>query len=669
MRNLLIIVAAFLLLASCQRDKQVVKESLNLDLENAVIQQIFNFQNKRSTQNLLPFLSVDNPSHRYMAAMAFASVQDTSVIAELADLLRDDYPEVRVAAAYALGQTKHPGATKYLAEAFAQDSSRMVQAAILEAVGRCGNLNALKYMATTPPYPIQDSILWEGQALGIYRFGLRGLLHKEGTTKIMNDFIANSLMAPKARFIAANYLARNNKIDLTGYENVLINNVQEETDPNTLMYLVLGLAKSKTKRAMKTLMEMYPKQKDYRVRCNILKGFKFFEYDSVKAVAFEALKDSNINVQITAAEYLHYSGNDFDCNVYFELGQSHDSWQVRALLLGACLRNSMYFKTKTKNFFTSRIVAIYQKSENLYEKAALLKALGNYSWNYRFLELAMFSRVDSIKIPEVIRSSATEALVTLRTSKDFARELAISTTRVISDIDIIFKRVLKEGDPAMIAIVSEFLTRPELKYKGKFTDIKLLKDAQAKLSLPSEIETHIYLQKAINYLSDNEEDKPNVKSGKAVDIDWQILRALKDNNQILIRTSKGNITLHLLPSAAPATVTQFVLLVKAGYYNGKVFHRVVPNFVVQGGCSRGDGWSGFQETVMSEFNKDFKYHQEGMVGMASAGKDTESAQFFITHSPTPHLDGNYTIFAKVASGMDVVHKLEVGDVIERIEIN
>ncbi len=142
-----------------------------------------------------------------------------------------------------------------------------------------------------------------------------------------------------------------------------------------------------------------------------------------------------------------------------------------------------------------------------------------------------------------------------------------------------------------------------------------------------------------------------------------LITALGETSKVTLQTNKGKIVLQLLTKDAPATVTQFINLVKAGYYKDKVFHRVVPNFVVQTGCARGDGWGGFEVSVASEFSKT-QYNTEGMVGMASAGKDTESTQLFITHCPTIHLDGNYTIFAKVVQGMDVVHQLQVGDKIE-----
>lgn len=668
MKNILLLFSFIILIFSCTRSAEVQKSAIELDLDNAVVQQIFNFQNKRNTKAILPFLTVENPTHRYIAAMALASVQDTSAIKDLADLLKDDYEEVRYAAAYALGMTKNVQAANFLAEAFAQDSSRLVQAGILEAIGRCGTEEHLKYMCVAAPYPIQDSVLLEGQALGIYRFALRGIVHKEGTTKIMNDFIANSLMPAKARFIAANYLARTKGIDLTGYENVLINNVQGEKNVYTLMSLVTALAKTKNVQAYETLKKVYNTKNDYRVKCNIVRGLANFVYDSVKTFAFDALKDTNLHVRLTAAEYLYYNGTDEDAVLFFEWANENTDWQVKTMLWGASLRNMSYFKTKTKAFQSQKIIETYKKSENIYEKAATLKALANFSWNYNFITDQIFPASDTVKVPDVIRSNGAEALTILRSTPLFSKDLGLSKVRVISDLNAIFKKCIEKGDPAMQAVVADFLTNEEMGFREVFQDVQFLKDAQSRLSLPGSIETYITIQKAINFLLGTE-GPITKKSTTFTDIDWPLLKVLKNNHKIVIRTKKGNIVLQLQLDAAPATVTQFVHLAKAKYYNDKTFHRVVPNFVAQGGCSRGDGWSGFDITVVSEFSNRIRYHQEGWVGMASAGKDTESAQFFITHSPTPHLDDNYTIFAKVVEGMHLVHQLQIGDKIISIDIN
>jgi len=160
------------------------------------------------------------------------------------------------------------------------------------------------------------------------------------------------------------------------------------------------------------------------------------------------------------------------------------------------------------------------------------------------------------------------------------------------------------------------------------------------------------------------------------DFDFAYLRALKDSlcgrgmsDTICaeIETSRGDITAELYKNAAPFTVMSIVkLATRRSFYRGLTFHRIVPNFVVQGGDPRGDGWGGPGYTIRSEFS--LLHFDTGMLGVASAGKDTEGSQFFITQSPQPHLDGRYTIFGRVTSGMDVVNALQLADHIYDVKI-
>ena len=158
------------------------------------------------------------------------------------------------------------------------------------------------------------------------------------------------------------------------------------------------------------------------------------------------------------------------------------------------------------------------------------------------------------------------------------------------------------------------------------------------------------------------EDKKGLKP-----INWKIIDSLDRNSKVIIKTSQGDITMQLFQERAPGSVANFVELVNAKFYDGKPFHRVVPNFVIQTGCPRGDGFGSLDFTIRSELAGSY-YDDEGYVGMASAGLHTEGTQFFITHSPTPHLDGRYTIFGKVISGMDVVRQISMGDTIKEINI-
>jgi cyclophilin family peptidyl-prolyl cis-trans isomerase len=144
------------------------------------------------------------------------------------------------------------------------------------------------------------------------------------------------------------------------------------------------------------------------------------------------------------------------------------------------------------------------------------------------------------------------------------------------------------------------------------------------------------------------------------------VKTIKKNQRVKIETTKGAIVLALLVEEAPGSVANFVELVSRKYFNDKFFHRVVPNFVIQTGCNRGDGFGSEDYSMRSEFST--RRYKEGSVGMASAGKDTEGTQWFITHSPTPHLNGRYTIFAEVVAGMEVVHAIQVGDQIKTISL-
>ena len=133
-----------------------------------------------------------------------------------------------------------------------------------------------------------------------------------------------------------------------------------------------------------------------------------------------------------------------------------------------------------------------------------------------------------------------------------------------------------------------------------------------------------------------------------------------------ILTARGRIKIELLPQDAPITVDSFVTLARKGFFNGLTFHRVVPNFVIQGGDPRGDGEGGPGYQIRCEVNT--RPYTSGAVGMALSGKDTGGSQFFITHSPQPHLDGGYTVFGRVIGGMEVVDRIERGDRIRRVEI-
>jgi peptidyl-prolyl cis-trans isomerase B (cyclophilin B) len=140
--------------------------------------------------------------------------------------------------------------------------------------------------------------------------------------------------------------------------------------------------------------------------------------------------------------------------------------------------------------------------------------------------------------------------------------------------------------------------------------------------------------------------------------------------KVKIETAKGVMIAELYDNETPITVDNFKKLINEGFYNGLNFHRVIPNFMIQGGCPNGVGNGGPGYNIKCEVNADKQYHDRGVLSMAHAGRDTGGSQFFICHhrQGVAHLDGNHTCFGKVVDGLDVIDSISQGDLINKITI-
>ena len=138
-----------------------------------------------------------------------------------------------------------------------------------------------------------------------------------------------------------------------------------------------------------------------------------------------------------------------------------------------------------------------------------------------------------------------------------------------------------------------------------------------------------------------------------------------------IITEKGTMKVEFYENDAPGTVANFIDLASHGYYDGLTFHRVIPDFVIQGGCPDGTGMGGPGYNIKCELDGDNQFHDRGVLSMAHAGRDTGGSQFFICHSRTntAHLDRNHTCFGKVVDGLEVIDDIRAGDVIQKIVVN
>jgi cyclophilin family peptidyl-prolyl cis-trans isomerase len=503
-----------------------------------------------------------------------------------------------------------------------------------------------------------DTALLEGQAWGIYRFALRDIVSEEGTGRMVK-FLGDAGYPESVQFIAANYLMRAKNIKLDSLAAPLIIAMGNSEDLQTQMALAIALGKTKAPEALRVLKSQYAITADYRVKCNTLRAFKNFEYESVKDIAFAALDDPNVNVAITASQFFLESGIPSEAVDYWKIAKDTIyPWQVRFPLYRAANKYLPPYFEATKGSINAELRQVVLGKYDPYEKAAAIMALSEFGWNYRFIAEQGLASV----VP-IIRTASAEALSHIANYPQFERWFGLGYRKVKRDLAAFFQDAINSHDVGMMYVSAEVLSKKELDFMSVVDSTDFLEKALTSLSLPKDIETYNAINNVLNVFK----GLPIVSKTPDYNnpIDWDFINEINQETRAVIVTEKGNVTMRFFTDKAPGSVINFIKLAKTGFYDGKRIHRVVPNFVVQSGCPRGDGYGGANLSIRSEVPM-MHYDKAGLVGMASAGKDTEGTQWFITHSPTLHLDGRYTIFAEVVDGMDIVHKLAIGDVITRV---
>ena len=592
-----------------------------------VFVRISDFQDQRLSDSLYRFLNHQNAAYRRDAVLAFASIQDTTAVEKIAKLLTDENTEVRKAAAFALGQTGGSRAYDFLLNAPANDTLALDE--VLEAAGKTMKRGA------KPPVDIN--------AWGLYRLALRGVADSSSIVKA-TDFLHSPI--EYARLGAAHFFARGPK-DISKAEIALQKIASEDQSPEVRMAAASALRKIIAPATLETLQKILINDTDYRVRVNAVRSLQAFPINDTKQNLFNALNDPIQHVGIAASEVVKAVTTADEFQELVQRARAATNWRIQGNLYEAALAVS------NDKELTEEIIRRYDKVENPYGKAALLTALGKSTLGYSFIN----QQLHQSSVP-VIQSSAAGALVSINSHKNFNADMQ----KLFVDI---YKKAFETRDPAVIGTIASALADSTLGYKNIITDYSFLNDAKKKLSLPKDIEALQPLSLAIAHFEGMKASQ-EVKNAFNHPIDWELVKTIPADQHVSIKTDKGEIVLRLLVEEAPGSVANFVQLVNKQYFDDKNFHRVVPNFVIQGGCNRGDGWGSEDYSIRSEFS--MRRYAEGSVGMASAGKDTEGTQWFITHSPTPHLDGRYTIFAIVEKGMDVVHKIEVGDKIVKVDL-
>lgn len=652
-----------LALPACIPPSDPVYEGVGIELKDELTRRIYEFQDQRLTDSLRPYFSHENPSYRYLSALALGSYSDPNAQEGLKSLLSDPYDLVRAAAAYALGQQGDPELGEALLRNFAPDTSGRFPAAneaILAAIGKTATQERLEQLATVTQYFPRDTALVTGQAWSIFYFGRRGLIADQGTNRALE--LASNRFPASARYPALAYLSRFVSF-LTPEQSLgLIQTFSDLNSSDLRMLQALAIAKDTSDGARTSLIAQLERESDWRVKVNILRGLRNYPYPSVRASLIEQLSDGNGLVSLAAAESILAIGSAKDATTYWTMGRDSFPWRTAYTLYAAANRYLPLYFADYRGSINYQLQQRFQKTDNPYQKAGVISALGEFPWNYRIIQELGFN-ADAA----VVKSAAVRALAAISQREDFNAFFRLSSRRVRSDLSLAFKQAIESGDAGMIYEATQALSVEDTPYTNFYPDLSWARTVLQNLPLPEAVESYRALENAILVLEGKapKTDYPAPAFNRP--IDWKAIDDAGENPTVRIRTAKGNIDLELWPEMAPGTVSSFLQLATSGFFDGKPYHRVVPNFVVQGGDPRGDGYGATDFSLRTE-TPPFHWMDSGIIGMASAGRDTEGVQFFLTHSGTPHLDGNYTAFGRVIAGQNILDGLRVGDRIDRVEI-
>lgn len=612
--------------------------------------------------SLYDFLQDKRAYIRLLALRGLGNCKDSNAVDRIAPLLQDPIENVRREAAFSLGLIGHPGAESKLIQAFIPVDSAgpflQTNAAILEALGRCGTDSTLRLLCGVKTYQNASPSYLHGLVSAWYRYGLRGKFCSESTQKLI-EVSLDPKYPDSTRILAAHSLMRFKEHDTKPYFNQLKEACYQEKDPDIRLCLVQAFARIGTQSVLNELEELYRRGLDVRVQTSLIKGLQYFPDGRGYGLALKAIQNPSIQVAIQGAQYFLDHGKEMHEEALAALiDQGGLSWIVKSMILESLLKITPAYKVLTKAGLIYQVRSQIQQSKNPYEKAAYIRSLAG-----EFKELPYLLGLGTNNQPEIVHTTLTETILKMVKRSVFQLTYPGPNNPIYKNISRYLGQSCEKGRLGSISLIADAFIHNELVYfKSHFKPDSVLASVQENLQLPRDIETYNDISKALAKIKKIPADIRRPEYNHP--IDWKLLEGLGDTIPVEIETDKGRLQLELYPAAAPGSVINFLQLIRQEYFKDKIIHRVAPNFVIQSGCPRGDGYGGLDYSIRTEIHPTYQYHSSGMVGMASAGQDTECSQFFITFTATPHLDGNYTIFGKMVKGHDVMAVIQVGDVIK-----
>jgi cyclophilin family peptidyl-prolyl cis-trans isomerase/HEAT repeat protein len=631
-------------------------------------------QSRNGSDGVLTGYAKDaDPEIRARAYRALGRIQDPALLDAMAAGLRDREPSVRMEAAFAVGQLFDPAAEPVLLEALDTESSVDVQARIVEGFGKCGTDSVVPRLATLmesgkPPVA-------RAAAVALGNLGSGGVDISATAQTLQNALNGKD---PEMAWRAA-FAAYRGGVKKAG--SGLVRSLKSD-DPLTLIYSAKAAGKFRARRFHPMLAALL-KNPDWRVRVEGLQALAAAraKYEET-SLASLCLEDSVESVRLTAIRVMGTLAGGGGLGRLGSLEESSD-WRIRSAVIMAKAKGS------GDGALPDLKDAIHDPDWRI--RVAAAEALGEVPTEHSLLLMESMAADESPQVAstvltglasypqrhavEVIRpflKSGDPAIVTNaataageRYDNDAVPPLIEAYGRLVAPVDA-------EPMGAILDALGSILSAtPENDPIGELTDGQR-QQATALLESALHDDTPAVSAAAARALTKVRGETVSpltlpTEVPESLDLDLALALASREGPvRARVETNRGTVVLELLGREAPGTVANFVTLARNGFYNGLTFHRVVPDFVVQGGDPRGDGWGGPGYTIRCEYNQ--LPYTRGMVGMALSGKDTGGSQFFITQSAQPHLNGRYTVFGRVSEGMDVVDTIQIGDVINAITI-
>lgn len=637
-----------------------------------LFQDILKLENSRDTGPALQeFTRHSSAPVRARALRALARAQDEALAPVFAGALADPDPAVRHEAALGMGLLWEKGNEEALIGAFATETDPRVREALVEAVGRTATTGkGVPFLSEIAAG--DDTTLAARAAISLGIAGFRGIDIKGGVTGLT---AATRSKNARVRWSAAYAFFRGRPEESHRYARPLLN----DSDPIARIYAIRAIAAGKKTELAEPVAQLM-RDSDWRVRVEAIKAMIPLKGGVLISLLGLAVEDPNPLVQYTAIVALGDLRLNHGLSYLERILEESDDWRLRGAAIVARTR-----------------------IEGDGALPALQRLKDSPEWQIRRATAEAFGLLKSDQARKILSEMTVDknnmVLATVASSlRDYPQVLALND----------LKSTLKSDDIAVITNAASALGQ-----RGDRTAIAPLAETYSRLKAPADVEPMVEILRALGTIV-TPEDSTVVNGELTAELKGQAVATLeaglKDPERNVATaaaealqritgtdrsaeipaastgefplyleeiqaekpsrarfvTARGEIVIEFLPGAAPNTVANFTRLALQGYFNNLTFHRVVPDFVTQDGCPRGDGWGGPGHAIRCEYN-DLRY-ETGTVGMALSGKDTGGSQYFITHSPQPHLDGKYTIFGRVVSGMDVFSKILMGDTIERVEM-